>query len=117
MKYEKEFDQFVQDMKVGLDVGEKKYGLTGLTDDNHLEMLQEELRDVACYAYLLYQKIEMIKANVLKYQDVKEITGEVSKNKFNAARKLEGVEEKPVNNASWPNGTYPYEGGVTEPKE
>jgi len=82
MKYKKEFKQFIKMMKEGLEHGEKKYGLSGLTDDSHLEMLEEELRDVACYGYLLYQKVQMIKKNVLNYKDVKEFTGQRSKNKF-----------------------------------
>ena len=90
MKHKKSFDKFVKDMKVGLTVGEQKYGLSGLTDDNHLEMLKEELRDVACYAYLLYQKIEMIQKNILQYDDVKELRNLKSKNAFNAKHKLEG---------------------------
>jgi hypothetical protein len=86
MKYAKEFNDFIEKMKEGLEVGEKKYGLSGLTDDNHLEMLEEEIRDIACYAYLLYQKIQMVKQNVLEYSDVKELVGGKSKNAFDVAQ-------------------------------
>jgi hypothetical protein len=87
MKYNVEFNKFIKKMKEGLEFGEKKYGLTGLTDDSHLEMLEEELRDIACYSYLLYLKVQMVKKNILKYKDVKEFTKQTSKNKFGRIKK------------------------------
>jgi len=107
MKYEKEFQEFINLMRQGLELGEKKYGLSGLTDDSHLEMLEEELRDVAAYAYLLYQKIQMVKKNILKYTDVKELLGEKSKNAFTIVQKEEmGEAEESAYKEEWDDGGF-----------
>ena len=86
-KYVREFRQFVKDMKIGLRHGQEKYGDEGLFGDSQLEMIEEELRDVACYSYLLYLKIQMLKKRMVKITDLKEITGKGSKNAFRRVKK------------------------------
>ena len=58
MKY---LPEFKEQMTKGLEFGTKKYGLDGFLGDSQLDMLEEELRDIANYAYLLYAKVKMIK--------------------------------------------------------
>lgn|GEM_PF-6177005 len=81
-KHQKDFKKFIGMMQTGLEHGQEKYGDTGLFGDSQLEMIEEELRDVASYAYLLFLKIQMLKRRMVKITDLKEITGKISKNKF-----------------------------------
>jgi len=82
MKYKKEFKQFISEMKEGIIVGQKKYGNEGLFNDSQLEMIKEECRDISNYGFLLWLKIDMLQKRLVKKEDLKELTGKQSKNKF-----------------------------------
>lgn len=77
----KDFSRFVKEMKSGLNFGLKKYGTEGFLADDNLEMLLEEARDLACYSYMFYRKVRMLQNKLLELREVKELTGEKSKNK------------------------------------
>jgi len=82
MQYEKEFNAFVDKMKQGIEVGQVKYGDKGLFGDSQLRMAQEEVRDLAVYAFLTYLKIDMLINGLVKKEDLKELTDETSINEF-----------------------------------
>jgi hypothetical protein len=82
MKYKKEFKQFINEMKEGIVVGQKKYGNEGLFGDSQLEQMKEEARDLANYSFLFWLKINMLQKGLVKKEDLKELTGKQSKNKF-----------------------------------
>lgn len=83
MKYEKEFNNFVEKMRQGIDVGQIKYGDKGLFGDSQLRMAQEEVRDLAVYAFLTYLKLDLLIQGLVKKEDLKELTDEKSLNEFN----------------------------------
>ena len=76
----KDFKKFTKFMESGLDFGFKKYGTDGFLADNNFRMLVEEIRDMACYSYLLYRKVKMLQEGILKKEDIKELTRGKSKN-------------------------------------
>jgi hypothetical protein len=82
MKYSREFKKFIKEMQTGIDVGQKKYGDKGLFGDSQLEMIKEEVRDLACYAFLTWLKVDMLQRKIVKKSDLKEFTGKQSLNKF-----------------------------------
>ena len=60
----KEFNDFSSFMKKGLEKGTKEYGKYSFLkkdDENLLIDIQEECRDIANYAFMLWMKIEMLK--------------------------------------------------------
>lgn len=82
MKYKKEFQKFLKEMKIGLEVGQRKYGDEGLFNDSQLVMIKEEARDISVYGFLLWLKVDMLEKKLVKPGDLKELTGKESKNKF-----------------------------------
>lgn len=82
MKYEEQFNKFVEQMKKGIDIGQTKYGDEGLFGDSQLEMIKEEARDIACYGYLTWLKVDMLQRKLCKRTDLKELSGEKSINAF-----------------------------------
>jgi len=82
MKYQKEFKKFIEEMKIGIKVGQKKYGDKGLFSDSQLEMMKEELRDFSVYGFLLWLKVDMLQRGLVKKNDLKEFSGKRSLNKF-----------------------------------
>ena len=65
-----DFNAFTKFMKEGLDKGKKEYGQEGFTKNDVIKMAEEELRDLAVYAFLLCQKLKLIRIKFLK--EVKE---------------------------------------------
>lgn len=82
MKYVEQFNAFVEKMREGIDVGQKKYGDEGLFGDSQLRMAQEEVRDLAVYAFLTYLKIDLLIKGLVKKEDLKELTDLKSLNAF-----------------------------------
>lgn len=86
--YDREiFNDFISKMRTGLVAGEYKYGNGAVISDNMFEMMEEELRDVVNYSYLLYLKIQWLKKKFLDASDLKEFTGKESKNSFRRTHK------------------------------
>ena len=67
---DKDFKEFTAFMKAGLDKGKKEYGEAGFIKNDVFIMASEELRDLAVYAFLLSQKLKLVREKFLK--EVKE---------------------------------------------
>lgn len=58
------FNNFTKFMSEGLKKGEKEYGkysFLSQSTEKHLIDIQEECRDIANYAYMLWYKVEQLK--------------------------------------------------------
>jgi len=53
-----DFKRFVSKMKKRLKMGDERYGNDWLTRNLHRDM-EEELLDLACYAYLIFRKAKV----------------------------------------------------------
>jgi len=62
----KDFDDFIQAMMEGLEKGSKEYGYEGFCKNDVIKMAEEELRDLAVYAFLLFRKLKLIRIKFLK---------------------------------------------------
>ncbi len=60
LPYEKEFAEFVQRMHDGLIIGLQDYGAYGFEKNDLMEMVIDELRDTACYAFFQFLKIRKL---------------------------------------------------------
>ena len=56
---------FITNMRRGLAIGAKKYGLKGFLKNSPIRMMKEELRDVANYAFMLYMWVDAIEKGIL----------------------------------------------------
>jgi hypothetical protein len=65
-----DFKEFISKMADGLNDGSKKYGPDGYLDRDVVAMAEEEIRDLACYAFMLHKKLKLIRIKFLK--EVKE---------------------------------------------
>ena len=90
----KDYQRFTKLVGKGLLYGAKKYGTEGFLGDSQLAMLEEELRDLSAYSYLLFRKVQLLKVGFLKVKDLKECTGESSINEFKKKKKREAEVEK-----------------------
>ena len=73
---EKDLDEFFSKVKEGLKKGSKEYGHAGFAKNNVFLMIEEELRDVAAYAFLGVQKMKRMRGKFM--QDVKGENDETS---------------------------------------
>jgi hypothetical protein len=60
-----EFKEFVGEMIRGLNAGAAQYGDDGFLKRDVINMAAEEVRDLACYAFMLYKKLKMIRIKML----------------------------------------------------
>lgn len=73
---EKDFEEFCSFMKKGLDKGHKEYGYDGFVKNNTFKMMEEELRDLAVYAFLATRKLAMMRKKFL--EDIEGVNNETS---------------------------------------
>lgn len=73
---EEDFFNFCRFMKDGLDKGNREYGYGGFVKNNVFKMMEEELRDLAVYAFLASRKLTLIREKFL--EDAKGVNDETS---------------------------------------
>lgn len=61
-EFELEFGKFIHKMKMRLGVGLKEYGNDSFMEKNLKNEIEEELLDLANYAFLLSLKVKRLKA-------------------------------------------------------
>ena len=61
----KNFDEFTKFMYAGIKKGSKKYGEKTYTKLNMVTMAKEEIRDLACYGYFLWSKLNALEEGIL----------------------------------------------------
>lgn len=63
---DRDFEIFVGLMEEGIIKGRREYGEAGFVKNNIFLMMEEELRDLAVYAFLGFQKLRLIREAFIK---------------------------------------------------
>ena len=65
-KQDRDFKDFQEFMAQGLNKGAEQYGPNGFLKNDVMTMMEEEIRDLACYAFMLYKKVKLMRIHLLK---------------------------------------------------
>ena len=69
----KMFNKFTKFMYKGIKFGSKEYGDYSYANLNMIKMMKEEARDLGCYAYFMFLKLEQLEKKILNLKDLKEV--------------------------------------------
>jgi len=67
---------FCNEMLQGLAIGAKEYGHTGFLKNDVIHMMEEEARDLACYGFMFWVKIRMMRKRLMRLKDMPEVNPE-----------------------------------------